>query len=86
MNLILASIASVSTVLSMIGLYVAFAVFLLVTLGFVIPGYSLQAALGDTQAVLLVYLLWDRLFGPYSKLLRKVASHLPAKRKTVNER
>lgn len=49
------------------------------------PGYYEDAALSDVQAIALCFLLWDRFFGPYSKLLRDTAKILYAAKTNQKE-
>lgn len=60
----------------LLALYLGLAFLLAIGLAPFIPGYWIDQALGDTQALLLILLLRDRFFGEYSNLLRGVAKAL----------
>ena len=40
------------------------------------PGYYEDSGLRDAQAFLTTFLIWDRFFGPYATLLRKVGGYI----------
>ena len=81
MAIIFGAIFAVSQCLSIVVLYWCIAIALAVIMPRFIPGYDALNGLNDTQALLLVLLLWDRFYGPYSKLLRGVAKTLKAAQK-----
>lgn len=70
---VLLSLTQLSAVITA---YFSFAIIVTEIMSRALPGYTLPDGFGDTQAVLLIYLLWDRFYGPYASLLHGVAKNL----------
>ena len=78
MSFIFGVLLSVSQCLSIVVVYWLIGIGLAIVLPHYLPGYDEYSALNDTQAILLVLLLWDRFFGPYASLLKGVSKTLKA--------
>lgn len=71
-----------STVITALAISTVF-IALWVSTTFNMPYYGPYEAFGDTQFVWIALLVHDRFIGPYSKLLSRVAKHLPKRRKAA---
>lgn len=60
----------VATILAMLGLYVAFTAGVTWYLSSVYYGYDAVNGANDSEAIIVILLLWDRVFGPTGRSMR----------------
>lgn len=82
-SLIKTVVVSVATLLLAVGLYVALTAGVTAVLDDVYYGYDAVNGANDTQAIVMIVLVWDRLFGPTARSMRK-HQKMQKKRSEVN--
>jgi hypothetical protein len=70
-KLIKTIVVDVTTILVMLGLYVAFTAGVTWYLSSVYYGYDAVNGANDSEAIIVILLLWDRLFGPTARSMRQ---------------
>lgn len=69
-------ILSFGQLLAIVALYYITSTALAIVSPHYLPGYSIASADNDTRTIFIIFLLYDRFYGPYSTLLKGVAKAL----------